>query len=251
MRYHELTDTDRAEMRQHHAEWEGAHEACKRCLDQYQHRTFEDALTWLNRCFCSDDPVAIADFAPFADVSEMLGAAYRQYQRRRDLEQIESHVLELAEPTRFQPFADAGKCKRIELTLGLSANSEMQALCLIDKIDGELHVAMQGNGHGSVINFCEELIAEFMRQEFPDWVPKRSWFRRKRTPKIQFYTYFPPSTHHTEMFDRVELSVPLATGKRISVQQWRSVGCVPAAVRPNWLPGGLADWPIPFGMFEE
>ena len=87
MRWHELDDTDRAEMRRHHAEWEEAHEVCKRCLDLYQHRTFEDALAWLNRCFCADDPVVINDFTKFENLPEMTQAAYKIYMQARAAKQ--------------------------------------------------------------------------------------------------------------------------------------------------------------------
>jgi len=246
----DLTDTERADLAKAEAEWEAAHQLCMLSLDTYQHRTFEDAMAWLNQTFCSTDPVSVPDLYAFSDVRQLIKAAYRIHSKRLEMETIERNMLDLSQADRFLPFLKFANCKTWEVTIPAHhyrTASDIHAHYTIDEVDNGIHVAIQNARRSmSAINACEMLIEEFLRQQVTQWTTRR-WFFAKKIPTVTFYTYMPPSQYSKEMFNRVELSAPLARGKRISVAGWPSVGCVPATVRPNWLPGGLADW----GTFDD
>jgi hypothetical protein len=246
----DLTDTERADLAKAEMEWEAAHQLCMLCLDTYQHRTFEDAMAWLNQTFCSTDPVSVPDLHAFSDVRQLMKAAYRIHSRPLKIKNMARNMLDLSKANEFLPFFDFTNCTTWDVIIPshhYRTTSDIHAHYTIDEADDGMHVAMQtARLSMGAINACEILIEEFLRQRVSQWTERR-WFFARKLPAITFYTYMPPSEYSKEMFNRVELSAPLARGKRISVARWPSVGCVPAAVRPNWLPGGLADW----GTFDD
>lgn len=246
----DLTDTERADLAKANVEWEAAHQLCMLCLDTYQHRTFEDAMAWLNQTFCSTAPVSIPDLHAFSDVRQLMKAAYRIHSKPLKIENMARNMLDLSKANGFSPFFDFANCTTWEVNIPshhYRTTSDIHAHYTIDEADDGMHVAMQtARLSMGAINACEILIEEFLRQRVSQWTERR-WFFARKLPTITFYTYMPPSEYSNEMFNRVELSAPLARGKRISVAGWPSVGCVPAAVRPNWLPGGLGDW----GTFDD
>jgi len=245
-----LTDAERTDLAGANVEWEAAHQLCMLCLDTYQHRTFEDAMAWLNQTFCSTAPVSLPDLHAFSDVRQLIKAAYQIHSKRLEMEAIERNMLDLSQPVDFLPFSDLAKCMTWEVIIPshhYRTTIDVHAHYTVYEADDGMHVAMQtARLSMGAINACEILIEEFLRQRISQWTERR-WFFAKKLPAITFYTYMPPCEYSKEMFDRVELSAPLARGERISVARWPSVGCVPAAVRPNWLPGGLADW----GTFDN
>jgi hypothetical protein len=246
----DLTDTDRADLAKAEVEWEAAHQLCMLCLDTYQHRTFEEAMTWLNQTFCSTAPVSVPDLHAFSDVRQLIKAAYRIHSRRLEMKSIERNMLDLSHTDSFSPFFTFADCSTWEVTIPshhYRTASDIHAHYTIDEADDGMHVAMQTARRSiGAINASEMLIEEFLRQRVSQWMERR-WFFAKKLPPITFYTYSPPSEFIKESFNRVELRAPLNRSKPISVAEWSSVGCVPAAVRPNWLHGGLADW----GTFDD
>lgn len=246
----DLTATERADLAKAEVEWEAAHQLCMLCLDTYQHRTFEDAMVWLNQTFSSTDLVSVPDLHAFSDVRQLMKTAYRIHSKRLELKAIERNMLVLSQSDSFSPFFKFANCTTWEVTIPshhYRTASDINAHYTVYEADDGIHVAMQTARHSiGAINASAMLIEEFLRQRVSQWT-KRRWFFAKKLPAITFYTYNPPSEYFNEMFSRVDLSAPLARGKRISVTGWPSVGCVPAAVRPNWLPDGLADW----GTFDD
>lgn len=246
----DLTDTERADLAKANVEWEAAHQLCMLCLDTYQHRTFEDAMAWLNQTFCSTNPVSLPDLHAFSTIRQLMKAAYRIHGKRLEMENMERNMLDLARADKFSPFSEFANFTTWEVIIPshqYRTASDIHAHYAVYEADDGMHVAMQtANRSISAINASEMLIEEFLRHRVRQWTGLR-WFFAKKLSAITFYTYNPPSEYSKEMFNRVELSAPLARGKRISVAGWPSVGCVPAAVRPNWLPGGLADW----GTFDD
>jgi hypothetical protein len=241
----DLSDTERADLAKAEVEWESAHQLCMLCLDTYQHRTFEDAMAWLNQTFCSAQPVSLPDLHAFSDVRQLIKLAYRIHSKRLELKALERNMLDLSQADSFSPFFDVATCTTWNVIIPshhYRTASDIHAHYTAYKMNDGMHVAVQTAPRSiGAINACEILIEEFLRQRVSQWTQRR-WFFTKKRPAIIFYTYNPPSEFIKETFNRVELSAPLARGKRISVASWESVGCVPAAVRPNWLPGGLADW---------
>lgn len=240
-----ISEAERESFQVLNAEWEEAHSLCLRCLDVYQHRTFEDALAWINRSFCSDAPVAIENIDEYDDVRQLLHAAHGIYSKPRKIAAIARNTMALAQADTFLPFHDVTSCTTLEILIPRNryrTTADIHAHYTVHDMQGGMHVALQtGRRSMGPLLACELLIEEFLRSQVPEWTAQ-SWFRRRRLPDLTFYTYMPPSEFSNEMFDRVKLAAPLTPGQPISVAGWPSVGCVPAAIRPKWLPGGLADW---------
>ena len=179
------------------------------------------------------------------NVRQLIRAAHRIYSKPRKIADIARNAMALAQADTFLPFHDVAKCKTIVTLIPHNryrTTVDIHVRYTVHELHDGLHVAMQTNRRsmGPLLG-CEVLIEDFLRSQIPEWTA-RSWFRRRKLPKITFYTYMPPCEFSKEMFDRVELGAPLTPGKPISVAGWPSVGCVPAIIRPKWLPGGLADW---------
>lgn len=82
-RYPDISEEERKELHQFDTAWKEAHEQCLRCLNVHQHRTFEDALAWLNQNFSNDNPIELSDNSKFETVREQIIAAYEIYSSRR------------------------------------------------------------------------------------------------------------------------------------------------------------------------
>lgn len=245
-----LTKEDQDHIQQVNAEWEEAHQLGMKIMFAYQHATFEDALAWLNSVNWADYPVVLPDMSVFDNLEHLMRVGNEAYTARKVAKRLEGMLLEVSQKEVFAPFADPALCSAFTVAMprvGYHATGSVFVQYTVCEIEGAMHVAMQtASPCAGPINLCEPLIREFLEHKVPHW-DKRTWFGRIRSPEISFYTYMPPVEHVREMFDRVVLVDPITSGRPISVAGWEPVGCVPAIIRPNWLPQGLADLP----SFEE
>lgn len=247
-RLHDRLDGDSDRMVAAEAQWEEAHSLCIKCLEVHQHPTFEDALSWVNKTFCARDPISDVDVQEFSEVGQLISATYTKHSRLEWERRARKNVIDVADPLAFAPFADPQTWQVIEpLFNGASVErgTRRQALFATCRVGDTLHVVMQSAGRLlTVINDCEYLIEGYLVKEVPEWTAQ-GWFTRKPLPKIQFYTYGAPTDMMVEMFDRVDLASPPKPGKPIRISGWSPLGFVPASVRPEWLPGGMAPFARP------
>lgn len=216
------------------------HLICLRCLSRYRHRTFEDAVAWLNKNFYSRDPVSIPDVSPFNDVVALMNEVTHIYWRPRQIADAASKVMRLAAPDELVPFNEAGRCRRIEMESPRPTWAG-HVLLVIDEVGGHLHVAMQTDGTPGFVRGEVEVMDTFLRSEF-ERLSRRRWFGRTTQRPVTFYTYTPPTNMHDERFGRLELVRSRHPAVPGSAEVAHDFDCVPAAVRPSWLPGGLAEW---------